>query len=289
MIITMFFILSVAVLGIVVYKYLRREQDKFIPKDKYDEAWNEFFKNTPPKKSGLHAKKLSNFFLGLISTIAFIFFFPYVMGGIIFSDNLMPAPNPNSWIMNARREAATEKVNQSFDELQNILHYNYYETAMNDICSKGSSGWKRSDDYFYRCSLRITKFYGFNGDFRQQMIDFERNNLSAGWKPYSKLGNPCEKMLKVYYDPYPEKLVSDLPNSDCRYEKDGLLLEPEFAEKETRDFTLQNAVQRVSGDTLLGNFYFEENFQDSSLVTKIITNTDRFVLIISIQVNYFQN
>jgi hypothetical protein len=265
MIIIMFFLLYVAVLGIVVYIYLRREQDKFIPKDEYTMRHGmNFLKIHSPKKSDLHAKEFGIFFLGLISTIAFILFFPYVM-----------------------REAATVEVNKSFNELQNILHYNYYETATNDVCFKGQNNWKVWDGYAYRCSLRITKFYGFNGDFRQQMVDFEKKNLSAGWKPYSEPDNPCEKMLKVYYDPYPEKLVSNLPNFDCRYEKDGLLLEPGFAEKETRDFSRLDYNQRVSGSTL-DVIYFEENFQDSSLVIKKITNTDRYVLVISIQIDYFQ-
>jgi hypothetical protein len=237
-----------------------------------------------------------NVIVGIISTIVFIVACGYLILTLIFNggidgliSNLKPAPNPNSSAMNVKREQATEEINQSFDELQNILHYNYYETATHDICSKGSSNWKRSDGYAYRCSLRITKFYGFNGDFRQQMIDFEQKIISIGWAPVSyRPDKPCKKMLEEYYDPYPGKLVSDLPGFDCSYEKDSLSLEPEFSEKETRSFILQNAVQKVSGHSY-DEIYDEKNFQDSSLVTKIITNTDRFVLIISIQKNYFQN
>jgi hypothetical protein len=237
-----------------------------------------------------------NIIVGIISTIVFIVACGYfivtliVNGGIDgLISNLKPAPNPNSSAMNATREAATTEINQSFDELQNILHYNYYEMATHDICSKGSSSWKRSDGYAYRCSLRITKFYGFNGDFRQQMIGFEQKIISIGWTPPSySPDNPCKKMLEEYYDPYPGKLVSDLPGFDCSYKKDGLSLEPAFAEKETRSFILQNAVQKVSGHSY-DEIYDEKNFQDSSLVTKMITSTDGFVLIISIQKNYFQN
>jgi hypothetical protein len=191
--------------------------------------------------------------------------------------------------MNVKREAATEEINQSFDELQNILRYNFYETATHDHCSKGSSSWKRSDGYAYRCSLRITKFYGFNGDFRQQVIDIEQKISNIGWKPpYSYYPeNPCEKMLEEYYDPYPEKPISDLPGFDCRYRKDELLLELEFAEKETRSFILQDAIQKVSGHSY-DEIYDEKSFQDSSSVIKKITATDRLVLIISIQIDYFQ-
>lgn len=232
----------------------------------------------------------------VIFTIVFIIGCSYFTLAIIFNgglggliSNLKPAPNPNSSAMNARREAVTAEINQSFEDLQNILHYNYYETATHDYCSRGDNNYKRSDGYAYRCSLRITKFYGFNGSFRQQMINFEQKIIGIGWNPPSyRPDTPCEKMLEEYYDPYPGKLVSDLPGRDCSYEIDGLSLESEFAEKETRNFTLQNAVQKVSGGSY-DEIYDEKNFQDSSLVTKMITYTDRFVLIISIQKSYFQN
>jgi len=252
----------------------------------------------PPKEAVFTQRHsvIGNIIIGVISTIALIIACGYFYIVVTFNggingliSNLKPAPNPNGSAINAKREATTAGINQSFDELQNILHYNYYETATHDYCSRGDNNYKRSDGYAYRCSLRITKFYGFNGDFRQQMIDFEQKIISIGWTPPSyRPDNPCEKMLEEYYDPYPGKLVSDLPSFDCSYEKDGLSLEPEFAEKETRSFILQNAVQEVSGGSY-DEIYDEKNFQDSSLVTKMITDTDRFVLIISIQKNYFQN
>jgi len=240
-------------------------------------------------------RNIVNIVIGVISTIVLIvaFGFFYILvslnGGIDgFINNLKPAPNPNSWAMNAKREAATAGINQSFVELQNILHYNYYETATHDYCSSGQNNWKVKDGYAYQCSLRITKFYGFNGDFRQQMIDFEQKIISIGWKPYYRPNYPCEKMLEEYYDPYPGKLVSNLPSFDCRHEKDGLSLEPEFAEKETRVFSQFDYNQKVSGGSY-DEIYDEKNFQDSSLVIKKITNTDRFVLVISIQKSYYQN
>jgi hypothetical protein len=257
---------------------------------------------TPPKEvvpEVGHSARENNV-IRVISTIGFTIGFIVTCGyfilALIFNggingliSNLKPEPNPNSSAINAKREVVTEEINQSFDELQNILHYNYYETATHDYCSRGDNNYKRSDGYAYRCSLRITKFYGFNGDFRQQMFNFEQKIISIGWNPPSyRPDNPCEKMLEEYYAPYPGKLVSDLPGRHCSYEKGSLSLELEFAEKETRSFILQNAVQKVSGRSYDG-IYDEKNFQDSSLVTKMITDTDRFVLIISIQKKYFQN
>ncbi len=242
-----------------------------------------------------------NIFVGIIATLACLVACGYFILVLIFNggvdgliSNLKPEPNPNSSAINANREAATARINQSFEALQNILHYHDYETATHDLCSRGSSSWKRSDGYAYRCSLRITKFYGFNGDFRQQMLDFERKIISLGWEPpVYRSDNPMEKMLEEYYDHYTtyqsgDLVVSNLPSSDCRYQLGGLSLELEFAEKATHSFIHQNSIQKVIGHSY-AEIYAEQHFQDSSLVVKRITDTDRFVLIISIQKTYYQN
>jgi len=241
-----------------------------------------------------------NIATGILSTIAFLVACGYFIFALIFNggidgliSNLKPEPNPNSSAMNAKREAATAAIYQSFDELQSILDYDYYETATHDHCSRGSSSWKRSDGYAYRCSLRITKFYGFNGDFRQEMINFEQKIRGAGWEGPSYEPDPMRKMLEEYYDHYTtyqvgDLVVSNLPSSSCDYGKNGFSLQLDFAEKETIVFSEFDFMQRVSGHSY-DEIYDEKNFQDSSLVIRKITDTDRFVLVISIQKTYFQN
>lgn len=64
-------LLTIFILGIVVYIYLRQEQKKYLaPKDKYDKAWDEFYKKIPPRPYLKFSYSLSaNRFL--------IFFFTY--------------------------------------------------------------------------------------------------------------------------------------------------------------------------------------------------------------------
>jgi hypothetical protein len=64
-------LLTIVILGIVVYIYLRQEQKKYLaPKDKYDEAWDEFYKKIPSQPYFKFSYSLStNRFL--------IFFFTY--------------------------------------------------------------------------------------------------------------------------------------------------------------------------------------------------------------------
>src|SRR5687768_2868119 len=44
------FLLTTAVLGAVVYIYLHRKQDKLVPKDKYDEAWDQLYRKRKLKR-----------------------------------------------------------------------------------------------------------------------------------------------------------------------------------------------------------------------------------------------
>jgi len=51
-----FYLLTFTVLGTAGYVYLRQLQDKVIPKDKYDEAWNEVFRR---KRSITKSRKIT--------------------------------------------------------------------------------------------------------------------------------------------------------------------------------------------------------------------------------------
>jgi len=308
MIIMMFFLLSVAVLGIVIYKYLHHEQDKFISRDRYDEAWNGFFKNSTQKKRSFTRRNniLRNIFIGVISAIILITASGYCYFSVMFSggingytnnliNNLKPELNPNSPVINAKREAATEEVNQSFDELQNILHYNYYETATGDFCFEGrDSSWKTSGSAG-GCSLEITKFYGFDGDFRQQMIDFEKKIRSIGWTlaPYNP-DDSMEKMLEHYYDPptgtYYSRYhdVSELPTPGP-YVKGSLTLHLDYVEEKSRDISDLDWMQGY-GHVPSNSIYAKTNFVDSRTVFNKITKINRFVLVIQIGItHYFLN
>ncbi len=96
MIPSLFFLLIILIIGVVVYVYLRQEQDNFIkPKDKYDEAWNEVFTKRQNKRSWIMRSEaiLSNansssisLGLGLLSCITLLFYFDvFVMYTVLIS------------------------------------------------------------------------------------------------------------------------------------------------------------------------------------------------------------
>ena len=82
-----------AVLGKITYTYLRQEQEKVIkPKDKYDEAWDEVFKNKQ-NKGGLNMRLEAIFKntnsssisvgLGLLSCVTLIFYFDELLLAVL--------------------------------------------------------------------------------------------------------------------------------------------------------------------------------------------------------------
>ena len=86
-----FLLIIIVVLGIVLYVYLRQEQNKVIPpKDKYDEAWNEFYKNTHSLRFTLKSSALR---------YPFAFLFTFVLASIfiaVFMDIINSSSNIDS-------------------------------------------------------------------------------------------------------------------------------------------------------------------------------------------------
>jgi hypothetical protein len=73
----------IIIFGIAIYVYLRQEQDKFIPKDKYDEAWNEFYENTQPSHFALISSTLPYIFLGVLFIVSFQLIFTGFSFGLL--------------------------------------------------------------------------------------------------------------------------------------------------------------------------------------------------------------
>lgn len=217
-------------------------------------------------------------------------------GGIdgVISD-LKPAPNPESSSIVAKRNVAKDSISNSFIELERQIGFSSYATSTHDRCYKGQNNWKVKDGYAHRCDYRLTKYYSFNGDFRQEMLGFDQKLLSLGWSPN---GLTMSKMFVNYYDVYygqdksrprnfPEGyLVSSLPTPG--YSKDSQRMELEFAERDTKDLFGIEYTQEVSGDTSFET-YENKNFQDIKTLFQKIIKDNKFVIVISLQQNYFQN
>lgn len=108
------------------------------------------------------------------------------------------------------------------------------------------------------------------------------------------------EIMENYYDTYygadkppPRNFpggysVSNLPTPIGGYMKTGDILELEYAERATEDLFQIEYAQNISRDTLF-EVFDEQDFQDIDLLFKEITSDHNFVLVVSIQRNYFEN
>lgn len=256
--------------------------------------------NEPPKKNKKWKKILIVASL-IIVAIPILGYFLLVIGfsggidGVI--SNVKPAPNPENFSIIAKRNVAKDSISKSFIELEHKMGFTNYATSSHDRCYKGQNNWKVKDGYAHRCDYRITKYYGFSGDFRQEMLGFDQKLLSIGWS-HTDNGLTMSKMFVNYYDVnygpdksrprnFPEGyLVSSLPTPG--YRKDNQRMELEFAERDTKDLFGIEYAQEVSGDTLFET-YENKKFQDVKALFRQITKDNRFVIVTSLQENYFQN
>src|SRR6266542_5365527 len=203
--------------------------------------------DTPPAKPPKKKWKIAVIALAaaviLVPVIGFCLFMVSLSGGLQgILLNAKSAPDPQSSSLVAKRATATSAINDAFIELDKITGLTSYATSTHDSCYKGQNNWKVKDGYAYRCTYRATNFYGFNGDFRQRMIDFEQQITASGWKPEDE-DSPLRQIMTDYYDEYYGKpqqvhgeageayLVSNLPTPSAGYDKDGKILEITYAEK----------------------------------------------------------
>jgi hypothetical protein len=135
-----------------------------------------------------------------------------------------------------------------------------YETSSQDICYDGTHNQTRVDEFAHRCTLRLTRFYGFDDSFRDKMIEFEHRVLAAGWDR-GRWDGPMENYMTNYYD------VRHLRNN------------PSMAVNSL------NVVQRY----FTVPFFEQLNLREGNEVLEQVTRVHKYVLAVAIHGNYFRD
>jgi len=216
--------------------------------------------NQPPTKN-----KKWNWIVLLIAIPLLVYLILVISfsGGIsAVVSNLKPAPNPESYSVTTKRNNARQSLEVSFAELAGKVRFAEYATSSHDLCYEGQNNWKVKSGYAHSCDYRLTKYYGFNGDFRQEMLDFDQKITSLSWLPAGR--------------------------NTQRYKKDGVLLAFEYAEKDTKNlFAVEYAQQAFEGT--IAKLYEKKELQDVNAIFQEITKENKFLFVVSMQENYFQN
>ncbi|MFZ5424621.1 MAG: hypothetical protein ACOZAO_02360 [Patescibacteria group bacterium] len=231
----------------------------------------------------------------LIYALALIAFNGGIKGAI---QNLKPPINPYGKQAITQRATARQNIYKTFAEINDLKLFTEYATSSHDRCHKGKSSWKRTDAYSNTCVYKITKFYGFNEDFKETMFSFEDGLVNLGWKYLPHTDKyPMESLMEYYDKNHGAKLinsegtyyVSNLPSSIATYLKVGQTLEINLAEKATHDLkSFEYTQKETSGTAGVEVTYEEKDLKDVYEVFEGITKQNQFVIAISIQTTYIK-
>lgn len=225
--------------------------------------------------------------------------------------NHKPAPDVEGRPITRKRLRALEEIEAALGAVDAGAGFTSYATATDDRCDKGENNAFTRDGYAYRCTVRMTRFYGTSANFRASMLGFEDLLASSGWQlPRSTFRD----MFTSYYDRFcgdrriavfgagpgvgPQCEVSRLPRTGSEgYKKDDLILWIEYGERGGDTLYVRNMMeimQRVpvtlykEGDPKF-DLYKKQNLQNVNALIEDITASHPYVLSVTLQKTYFEN
>lgn len=220
-------------------------------------------------------------------------------GGIdgIISD-LKSAPDPKSRSVTERRKIVKADIKSEFDQLGVSFLHAQTADSVYDNCYKGQNNYKVKEGYAHKCDYRVTRYYGFNGDFREKMLTLEQDLFNLDWKTTGDK-NQLSYYIFNYYDEYSDNdsqigassesayPVSSLPEVYDGYSKNGIGIDIAYGEKDSKDIYWLESAQGWSRHGL--PFFEDKDFIDVKAAFTEISKNNKYVIAISLEKNYFQN
>lgn len=211
----------------------------------------------------------------------------FLNGGIVNTiRNLTPEPDPESAALKSSRAALEAEIGVALDNVGSKTGFASYGTAKDDMCNSGSNTFMRSDRYAHSCTLRLTRIFSFDGDFRQTMIEFERALHSLRWENGSQDRN-MEYYLIHYYDHYRGSYTVDRIARPHSYHRQSLTLELYWAERDTKGLSSLEQNQKLRQH--FKRFYHWSNYQNTDEVFKTATSKHRYVISVAAYGEYFKS
>jgi len=231
----------------------------------------------------------------IMSNLKLLLLAPFVLlvmvGVYVYIDiSLMkstPAFTRESEIVKARN-AAKREVPKYFKQIEEVGAFQPGDTSSADKCFSGQNNSKVFQGYAWRCGYVMTKLYGFNGDFKESML--ELHNVLARKVNYAD-DNSIPDRIKNYYDMRHWKVapagrsgddhtVSDMPDMHL-YTRDGQYFLLNAFEQKTKYYQYdsydhqQGAVGYSSG---LENVYIEREQYDTERAVKKMLDKHDYVI-----------
>lgn len=243
--------------------------------------------NRKQKKTNLVNKKS---YIILFFTIVALATFAIIIVNVKYSE-----PNPKSEkLMNLR--ASTKALNE--ETIKSILtsEMTLLGSSYHDKCYDGQNNSKVHDGYNHRCTLRTTRIFAYQGDFRRLLIDLEKLLTDENWQ--SAKTDSISNILANYYDrnyfntdpKFLDRfngryLLSDMPTPGS-YSKNGQIIDISYGEKSEKGATRLHYSQNIQY-----SYYSEYNIENFINFAQFMewVKSNKYVLTISVEKNYFEN
>lgn len=206
--------------------------------------------------------------------------------------NLKPGPDPEE--LTKERAQAFKALEVESDEAAQGSSFSEFAEARHDQCYEGQNDGKVDEGFAHRCTVKLTRYYGFNGDFRQQFLDLDRSLYAKGWVNRDDTLSVAQT-LHEYFDGYHRQpnartgevyLVNNLP-TPC-YGKNDLELCVKLAERMTQDLFGLESFQKLH-ETSGPPEFEKKDLVDIRPLFKKITSGNEYMAAVSIQKDYFEN
>jgi hypothetical protein len=206
-------------------------------------------------------------------------------------------PNPNSTELIASRNYAKGEIQKEYILLSKINFLTEYDSSTYDYCYKGQKDWKIMDAFNHRCDFRITKYYGFIGDFRSNMKSIEQEIAKLQWLNPNDTSKSIGYNIDNNYEDYVASEISNDTNYNYQpsygageiangYLKNNIVMDITYTNKESEVISWLDSAQYNFKSF---PFYEDSNFVDIQSVFTKITKDNPHVLAISLEKNYYEN
>ena len=222
-------------------------------------------------------------------------------------DNVTKSSPVNDEKVKSLQQKAVDEINQHFSDIENNFQAEIASaSATDELCERGENNWKRTDSHVVRCSFRKTKFYGFNSEFRQTILQLENTLIAKNWKVNDV--DSISSYISEYYDKLEYKkpdntyLISDLPKVLSGYKKDTFSVAISYSEqpaisasessaaKSGLKYGLKYALEDVQAESPAGpigsEYFTAEKYVNAEKIFEELNN--KFIIALAISAEYFR-
>ncbi len=226
---------------------------------------------------------------GISATLAFIST-TFLYGGLgNLAKNLKSMPNPKSKEVSLPREKIRSEIKDEFSAVEQETGLTNSGSEFLDECYKGQNNWKVHQGFAHRCSYRITQYYGFNPDFKIQMLNYFKNLAFLGWDIDNPSHSNMITMTDRFYRNVPAGSAQNAYLNGGTIVKKGSL-EMHLHYQDTRYLldSLSN-YQNVMLRATLFKTFSDKRLVNVGAIADAISKNNQYLLVISIEKDYFEN